>query len=103
MSYDFKVMPAWDTHETYERNVTYNVSTMLKRAGFHPNVVDGMTAVQLRPVVSHAVCVMEDNPSYFELFNPENGWGSYENVMEFLVELSLYLKEAPDDYVMSVT
>jgi hypothetical protein len=103
MSYWFNVSPKVTEHLSYERNVTWNVSTMLKRAGFHPRLVDGLTAVNLRPVVSNAVCVMEDNRIYFEKFNPENGWGSYENVLDFLIELGLYLHEAPDEYVMRVT
>jgi hypothetical protein len=103
MSYDFTVRSPEPRHAEYDKNVTYNVSSMLKRAGFHPNVVDGMTAVNLRPIVSNAVCVIEDNREYFAQFNPSNGWGDLDGVLEFLVELSLYLNDAPDEYVMSVT
>jgi hypothetical protein len=102
MSYDFTVRSPEPRHAEYDKNVTYNVSSMLKRAGFHPNVVDGMTAVNLRPIVSNAVCVMEDNKDYFRMFNPENGWGNYELCLEFLVSLAEYLHRAPDEYVFGV-
>ena len=102
MSYDFTVRSPEPRHAEFDYNLTYNLSSMMRRAGFHPNIFNGMTAVNLRPIVSHAVAVMEDNADYFRMFNPRNGWGTYEIALEFLTELALYLHTAPDEYVFEV-
>lgn len=103
MSYWFYVEPVEAQHDTFEKNVTYNVSTMLKRAGFHPNIVNGLSAEVLRPVVRHAWQALVDNPEYFQKFDPENGWGSYNGVKNFLSDLDTFLVSAPDDFVMRVS
>ena len=104
MSYDFKVGPAEQyQHDPFEKNVTYNVATMLKRAGFHPIILNGRTAVELRPVVRHAWQLLIDQPEYFKKFDPENGWGSFNGVRDFISDLDTYLTTAPDDYVLRVT
>jgi hypothetical protein len=103
MSYDFKIGPVEDTPEVFEwSGLTYNVGPMLKRAGFHPNILNGMTVVELRPVVSNALAVLKHNQEYFEQFNPENGWGDYGGVLVFLLKLERYLYKASDSYVMRV-
>ena len=103
MSYDFTVTAPVKPYDGWEWNLTYNLSTMLRRAGFHPNVIDGMTVVNLRPIVRNAWMVLADNPRYFTTLNPPNGWGNYEGAVEFLYKLHKYLEDAPDEYVMEVT
>ena len=103
MSYDFTIRPPEAVHDQFEGNQTYNLTPMLARAGFHPVILNGMTAVMMRRVVSNAYSVMRDNPSYFRQWNPENGWGSYEGAKKFLRELDTYLEGCPDEYVMVVS
>lgn len=103
MSYDFTIRAPEATHEEFEGNQTWNLTPMFARAGFHPVIINGMTAVMLRRVVHHAKSVMRDNPTYFREFNPENEWGSYESALTFLVKLDEYLMGCPDEYVMVVT
>jgi hypothetical protein len=104
MSYDFTVRPANAGYEVFEYNITYNVGTMMRRAGFHANIVNGMKVSDLKPIVEHAYQILEDNPQgYFDQFQPPNGWGSYGGVLKFMGELDQYLQEAPDHYVMVVT
>ena len=84
----------------FEGNVTYNVSTMLRRAGIHPAILSGMTVKEVRPVIDHACDLMADNPDYFRQFEAVNGWGTYETTFKFVTNLNEYLESAPDDYVM---
>ena len=108
MSYDFIVKAPQDQHERFDYNVTYNLGSMLKRAGFHPLVVAGMNVSQLRPVVTDVLCVMRDNPDYFKQLNPpidpDTGkrWGDYDRAVTFLTELLRYLTDAPENYIMMV-
>ena len=99
MSYWISIEPQHPTPDL-EINLTYNVSGMLRRAGLHPNVVNGMKVNEAYPIVSNVVAVMEDNPDYFRKYNPENGWGSYEHTLEALVKIGTALYEANDDDIL---
>lgn len=109
MSYDFTIRSPEATYEMYERNVTYNNSSMLKRAGFHPYVLEGCNVKRLIPVVSNCIEVLKDNPDYFAQFEPPTDpntgkpWGGYEDVLHFLNSMLNYLIDAPDEYVLVVT
>ena len=102
MSYDFIIKASEDTHERYERNVTYNNSTILKRAGFHPSVLNGINVYRLIPVVNNCITLMEDNLEYFKQFDPDNGWGGYDDVLNFFHEVRNYMVDAPDAYILKV-
>ena len=102
MSYDFEVSPVNAGHDIYEKNVTYNLSTMLKRAGFHPKVLNGLTVEVLRRPVQDAMLVLANNPAYFVQFAPANGWGTVDTARSFLQGLHKYLKDAPDEYTLKV-
>lgn len=102
MSYDFIIKSPEDTHERYERNVTFNNNTILKRAGFHPSALNGINVHRLIPVVNNCIVVMEDNLEYFQTLNPENGWGGCVDVLDFLHGLRNYMVDAPDAYVLKV-
>ena len=100
MSYDVTVGPANTTMEPYDANLTYNVGTMLRRAGIHPEVMNGLTAKVARSVVGNGMATMSACPVYFKSFEPDNGWGSYDGTMEWLDRLQSYLNRCPDDYVV---
>ncbi len=101
MSYDFSLKAPVEA-PNYERNLTYNVGPMLKRAGFHPRVVNGMTAKELFPIVENARQVLAENEAYFLQFEPSNGWGSWEGTVMFLSELESHLMDCPSDWVFEV-
>ena len=108
MSYDFVVQAPDVQYEPFEYNLTYNLGKMLRRAGFHPNLMAGMTVKQLRPVVTEALIVMRDNPDYFKQLNPPieeatgKRWGDYDGAVKFLSALLRYLTGAPETYIMWV-
>ena len=109
VSYDFTIKAAEATYEIYERNVTYNNSSMLKRAGFHPYVLEGTTVKNLIQVVSNSLELLRDHPAYFKAFEPAidpatgKPWGGYDDVLDFLGSMLNYLIDAPDSYVLRVT
>ena len=95
--------PNMPEHEVYEVNVTYNVGTMLRRAGVHPRLLNGQTVRVVRPVIEHATILMAENSEYFGRFDAENGWGTFDTTHEMMRNLDTYLRGAPDDYVMRWT
>ena len=68
-------------------NITYNVGNMLRRAGLHPKVLDGMSMDEALPIFENAFNLMTDNPDYFRRFNASNGWGTYETTAEAVSKL----------------
>ena len=100
MSYNITIEPAEMRVAPFEGNFTYNVSTMLRRAGVHPVVMNGMSALNARVVLRHAVALMEDNMVYFRQFDAPNGWGTVGTTLIHLREMSNYLEKCPDEYIV---
>ena len=103
MSYDIHIKPPTNIYESYEDNITWNLSDMLRRAGWHPIAFRGMTVLRLRVIVRNSLAVLVQNEDYFRQFNSSNQWGTTETAIEFLSKLSEYLEQAPDEYIMEVT
>ena len=67
-------------------NITHNVARMWDKAGVYnalyksQGVVAGETIPALRAGLAH----MEDHADEYTVFNPENGWGSYDGALRFL-------------------
>jgi hypothetical protein len=84
----------------FEVNITYNVGLMLRLAGIHPSIVDGMYAKTARPVFTHAVRLMLDNPSYFKRFDSDNKWGTYATTLNAVEGINNALAAADEDAVL---
>ena len=80
-----------------EVNITYNVGTMLKRAGIHPKVINGMGVEQATEVFKHAVLLMADNPEYFRKMDAANGWGTYDTTFTAVRDIYQTLLQAEHD------
>jgi hypothetical protein len=100
MSWWIYVQPEEEGPDPFEVNMTYNVGRMIRRAGVHPKVMDGMKPDQAVEVVGNAVAVMSANKGYFKQFEPDNGWGTVETTLNSLQELYHYLQKAPEHYVV---
>ena len=85
----------------FEVNITYNVGNMLRRAGIHPKVLDGMSVEEALPIVKNGYAIMYDNPDYFRQFRPDNGWGTVKSTLDALRDLLNALEHGshPDDKV----
>ena len=85
----------------YQRNITHNLTEMACQAGiytplWHPEDVEITTAKQLiRPLVS-GLAVLIDDPERFRKFNPANGWGSYEALIDFVGDYLSACRDHPD-------
>lgn len=95
MSLDIYITAKRET-EIYERNVTYNLAKMYykcidKEKGFKK--LDGMNCKEALPIVENAIIDMLVNADEYKKLNPENGWGSYEGLLETLQEIRKCCKE----------
>ncbi|MBT0771735.1 hypothetical protein KIH74_22535 [Kineosporia sp. J2-2] len=68
-----------------ERNLTYNLSGMIRRAGFigWQNLM-GMVAAEAEPMLRKTVENLRSDPAEYRPLNPSNGWGTYEDAIEVL-------------------
>ena len=80
-----------DDTEVYSANITHNLNKMASEAGIYealwrPEEVGYKTAGQLISPLRDGLTLLESDPTRFEAFNPENGWGNYEGLVEFVRE-----------------
>ena len=100
MSLDICLIKTMPT-EVHSQNITHNLGKMAGEAGiyqalWHPEEAGITTAKQLIAPLSEAIVMMSVDPARFKKHNPENGWGSYEGFVPWLVQLRDACTENPD-------
>jgi hypothetical protein len=83
-----------DGRTVYEANITYNVNRIAEAAGcyrelWRPDEIGIDTASQLVEPLKAGLLALVSDPVRFEALNPENGWGSYDGLVQFV---TAYLK-----------
>lgn len=78
----------------FTKNITHNLGVMAKEAGLYkalwrPEDLDVYYAEDLIDTLTDGLQQLKAQPEYYKQFNPENGWGNYEGLVEFVEE---YLK-----------
>ena len=87
--------------EVYSRNITHNLNNMAMEADIYmalwrPEAIGVSTAKQLVPLLETGLKAMQSDPERFKKFNPENGWGNYEGLVNFVETYLQACKENPD-------
>ena len=75
--------------EVYHANITSNLGKMADKAGiwihlWEPNETGITTAKQLVEPLNAGLNRLKSNPSFFKQFNPPNGWGTYDGLVQFV-------------------
>lgn len=87
------------TDVVFSYNITHNLNKMagkgssLYQALWRPEELGFTKAKQLIPVLALNLTLMQQFPERFKALNPENGWGSYELLLECV---SKYLEACLD-------
>ena len=95
-----------ETNEVFSANITHNLGAMAKAAGIYKHLWrpeelvhiawNGITtAAQLIQPLTDGLALLKSDPDRFKKFNPENGWGNYEGLLEFVEEYLRACKEFP--------
>lgn len=95
-------------HELGDWNLTYNLSPMLRAAGFpgwrevvgndlDPRPTGKRVADVMEPVITELLA----HPAKYKAMNPENGWGSYDLAVKALSDCVEVLRAHPDAVVSS--
>lgn len=86
--------------DLYSANITHNLNTMADEAGIYialwrPDEIGIGTAAALIPILEDGLALLRDDPNRFAKFNPENGWGSYGGLVEFVEKYIAACKRYP--------
>lgn len=89
LSYDEGKNYEEDNEEVYWANITHNLNKMADEAGIYevlwrPEEKDYEIAEDIIKPLSVGLKLLESDPERFRKFNPENGWGNYTNLVEFV-------------------
>ena len=89
--------------EVYESNITHNLNLMAREVSedfyktlWRPEELNLTTAEQLIPMLTAGLNTLLSDPERFKKFNPSNGWGSYERLVEFVDHYLHACKETPN-------
>lgn len=91
----------YNNESLYCGNITHNLAKMADEAGiyealWHPEKLNITCAKNLIPYIEKGLEKLKSDPEYYRKFNPENGWGSYEFLVEFLEDYLRALKKHPE-------
>ena len=75
--------------EVFSANITHNLNKMAEEAGIYkhlwrPEELNITKAGELRLPLAIGLKKLLEDPKYFEMFNPENGWGNYDGLVIFV-------------------
>lgn len=85
----------------YWRNITHNLGRMAAECGLYkpmwrPDEHGYRHARDLIQPLYEGIGVLISDPARFKAFNPENGWGRYENLVEAACEYLAACVAEPD-------
>lgn len=89
--------------EVFWRNITNNLNEMADAAGLYkplwrPEEMEPPVekAAALVPFLEAGIQRLKADPEKFKTFNPKNGWGSYEGLIDFCQAYLIACRENPD-------
>ncbi|KVC83986.1 hypothetical protein [Burkholderia ubonensis] len=100
MSLDVYLTDA-DGDRVYEANITHNLNKMADAAGIYkhlwrPEEIGIERAKDLVYPLTEGLVDMLRRPAHYHQFNPENGWGSYDGFIPWIVEYIKACAANPD-------
>ena len=77
--------------EVYWRNITHNLSKMAGQAGLYealwrPEEIGATKAKHLIEPLQAGLVRLRAEPEKFKAYNPSNGWGDYDGLVEFVAD-----------------
>lgn len=91
-------------NEVFSGNITHNLGEMAESVGIYyalwrPEEIGVVTAEQLIPLLTEGLRVLRENPQSFERYAPENGWGTYTGLCNFVEKYLDACRVHPDAVV----
>ena len=85
----------------YDRNITHNLNKMADEAGIYkhlwrPEEIEITKAAQLIEPLREGLSLLLSDPDRFKKFEPENKWGDYDGLVDFVREYLAVCEENPN-------
>jgi len=89
------------TNWVYKVNITHNLGSMARAAGIYeacwrPEEIGAVKASDIIPILERGLKDMKERPEYYKQFNPENGWGTYDEFVPWVESYLNACREYPD-------
>ena len=90
-----------DEGEVFSRNITHNLGKMASEAGLYeamwcPDEQGWTHARDLIEPLRDGLATLHSDPERFEDFNPANGWGDYDGLLDFAASYLAACMKWPD-------
>ncbi len=90
-----------ETDTVYSANITHNLNKMADEAGIYkalwrPEECGITVAAQLIEPLERGLALLQSDPSRFQAFNPDNGWGTYEGLVRFVQDYLVVARRYSD-------
>lgn len=91
----------YESDTVFDYNITHNLGKMAGEAGVYealwrPEEKSWTKAGDLIETLEAGLKELKDKPEHYQQFNPENGWGSYDGLVEFVEQYLAKCKEYPE-------
>ena len=91
----------YDGERVFDSGITHNLNRMAMAAGLYhalwrPDELRIRKAKYLIPLLEQGLENLKRDPGYFSKFNPENGWGNYQQLVDFTTKCMVKCMEYPD-------
>ena len=93
----------------WTENITHNLNTMadavkvrdttLYKVLWYPEELGLNTGKKILPFLMEGIEVILADPDRFKQYNPSNGWGDYNNLVEFVKSYIIACTEFPDGVI----
>lgn len=94
-------LQSFETTEVYSANITHNLGEMAKNAYIYyalwrPEEKNWQLAKEIIKPLEKGLAKLKADPDRFKKFNPDNGWGSYDGLVEFVEEYLEACRKYPE-------
>jgi len=88
----------------WEKDITHNLSQMAEKAQLHdvlwyPERLNIKQAEQAIPYLEKGLKILVNNKIQLQQFNPENGHGTYKELLDFTTEYLNNCRQYPDSKI----
>lgn len=104
MSLTIYFYPPFGSTWDHSQNVTHNLRPLAEQGGlakplWYPEEANIRTAAELIPHLQTGLQQLVVDPVRLRAMNPENGWGSYDEFIPWLIALLTYCIEHPQSRI----
>lgn len=91
-----------NTKDLWENNITHNLARMADEVGLYTVIWEckqGTQAKTIIPELIKGIALLKLDPDKYRVFDAKNGWGKYENLIEFFESFLDACKSLPESYI----